>query len=159
MSRIPANIGSANTRSMGHRIRIGAAIFILLVCVNGAVRAQGSALLITSPSQPLNVGDAIIAATAYHESGAYDRDVELVARQAAEWIAERAPSASRPALVLDVDETALSNWEVITRDNFGRSAVRATWRSTPPVDGLPGINSVGIPPLFRHGGSSKKPAR
>ena len=26
----------------------------------------------------------------------------------------------RPALVLDIDETALSNWEIIQRDDFGR---------------------------------------
>jgi predicted secreted acid phosphatase len=115
MSTKPANAGNIR-----RRFRVGAAIFLLLVCTNGAVRAEGGALFVTTPSQPLNVGDAIIAATAYHDSGAYDRDVALVARQAVEWISERAPSARRPALVLDVDDTALSNWEVITRDNFGR---------------------------------------
>ena len=115
MSRMPAN-----TETIARRLRVGVAIFLLLVCANGAVRAQGDGLFVTSPAQPLNVGDAIIAATAYHDSGAYDRDVDLVARQAAQWISERAPSARRPALVLDVDDTALSNWEVIVRDNFGR---------------------------------------
>jgi predicted secreted acid phosphatase len=120
MSKTPANTGSANAGRIAGRLRAGAAIVILSVCVSGGVRSQGGALFITTPSQPLNVGDAIIAATAYHDAGAYDRDVDLVARQAAEWIAERAPSAHRPALVLDVDDTALSNWQVITRDNFGR---------------------------------------
>jgi predicted secreted acid phosphatase len=119
MSRTPARTGSRNSGNIRRRLRVIAAIFILSVCVGSAVRADGS-LFVTSPSQPLNVGDAIIAATAYHESGAYGRDVDLVARQAAEWIAERAPAVRRPALVLDVDDTALSNWEVIVRDNFGR---------------------------------------
>ena len=43
-----------------------------------------------------------------------------MANQAASWIKTRAPSAHQPALVLDIDETALSNWEIIVRDDFGR---------------------------------------
>ena len=78
------------------------------------------AVLSSEFSQPLNVGDAILAATRYQASGEYQRDLEQVAQKATEWIVQRAPAASRPALVLDIDETALSNWEVIQRDNFGR---------------------------------------
>ena len=107
------------TRNIAKRpLHATVALILLLACAPGAVQAD--ALFVTSPGQPLNVGDAMLAATAYHDSGAYDRDVDLVARQASQWIAERAPSARRPALVLDVDDTALSNWEVIVRDNFGR---------------------------------------
>ena len=43
-----------------------------------------------------------------------------VAQQAADWIGERAAAVSQPAVVFDIDETALANWEVIERDNFGR---------------------------------------
>jgi hypothetical protein len=75
---------------------------------------------ITSTSQPANVGDAKRAARAYHDSGAYARDLAAVATEARSWLSERAPQVSRPALVLDIDETALSNWEVIQRDDFGR---------------------------------------
>ncbi len=71
-------------------------------------------------TQPANVGDAKRAATAYHESGAYARDLAAVAAEAGAWIARRAPQASRPALVLDIDDTALTNWEVIRADDFGR---------------------------------------
>ncbi len=53
-------------------------------------------------------------------SGQYARDLVTVADQAAEWIRDRAGSAAKPAFVLDVDETALSNWEVLRRDDFGR---------------------------------------
>jgi predicted secreted acid phosphatase len=31
-----------------------------------------------------------------------------------------AGTVARPALVLDIDETALSNWEILKRDDFGR---------------------------------------
>ena len=30
------------------------------------------------------------------------------------------PEASHPVLVLDIDDTALTNWEVIKADDFGR---------------------------------------
>ncbi len=74
----------------------------------------------TTQQQPANVGDAKTAALSYHDSGAYDRDLAIVANDASRWIQERARSATRPALVLDIDETALSNWEVIKLDDFGR---------------------------------------
>jgi acid phosphatase len=75
---------------------------------------------ITVAGQPANVGDAITAALAYHDSGAYNRDLATVGDAAAEWLRSRAGAVARPALVLDIDETALSNWEVIRRDDFGR---------------------------------------
>ena len=43
-----------------------------------------------------------------------------MASDAGTWIAERAPQVNRPALVLDIDDTALTNWEVIQADDFGR---------------------------------------
>ncbi len=82
--------------------------------------ASQHSTFITVTTQPANVGDAGIAARAYHHSGAYDRDLAIVANQAARWIGERAATAHRPALVLDIDETALSNWEIIKLDDFGR---------------------------------------
>jgi predicted secreted acid phosphatase len=74
----------------------------------------------TEVAQPPNVGDTKIAATAYYKSGAYARDLAAVNAQASAWIAERAPQVSRPALVLDIDDTAVTNWEVIMADDFGR---------------------------------------
>jgi predicted secreted acid phosphatase len=71
-------------------------------------------------AQPPNVGEAKIAATAYHTSGAYERDITAVTAEASAWLTERAPQVDRPALVLDIDDTALSNWEVIVADDFGR---------------------------------------
>lgn len=59
--------------------------------------------------QPANVGDAKLPATVYHDGGAYDRDLASVASGAGAWIAQRAAQVAQPALVLDVDDTALSN--------------------------------------------------
>jgi predicted secreted acid phosphatase len=99
--------------------RVTFAFLLGLVQLGSALASDGS-LLLTSPSQPPNVGDAMLAAATYHDSGDYDRDLAAVAKRAEEWVSERAGSVARPALVLDIDETALSNWEVIKRDNFGR---------------------------------------
>jgi hypothetical protein len=108
---------------MRERYRIPRAIvgaLLLLGLAAGSAAADGSSVFVTSPAQPMNVGDAMAAAAAYPESGAYDKDIELVTRQAAAWITERAGAVQRPAVVFDIDETALANWEVIKRDNFGR---------------------------------------
>ncbi|MDI2077441.1 HAD family acid phosphatase [Bradyrhizobium sp. Mp27] len=37
---------------------------------------------------------------------------------ARKWIAKRAPQVERPAIVLDIDETSLSNWPRIYQDDF-----------------------------------------
>ena len=70
--------------------------------------------------QPANVGDAKTAALTYHDSGAYDRDLALVANNASRWLNARAHAVTKPALVLDIDETALSNWEILKLDDMGR---------------------------------------
>src|SRR5262245_11636250 len=106
-------------QSVNKCLSVVAAIFIGIAAVTPAI-ADDVGILLTSPSQPTNIGDAIISATAYHDSGQYDRNLALVAGEATAWIAQRASAVSRPAVVFDIDETALANWEVIKRDNFGR---------------------------------------
>ena len=93
------------------------AFFALLVSCTAQSERSG---FVTVTSQPANVGDAGITALAYHDSGSYNRDLTIVANRATNWIAQRAAGSSKPALVLDIDETALSNWEIIKLDDFGR---------------------------------------
>jgi hypothetical protein len=71
-------------------------------------------------AQPANVGEAKRAAIAYRESGTYQRDIAIVTAAATSWIVERAPLIRRPAIVFDIDDTALTNWEVILANDFGR---------------------------------------
>ena len=107
------------------------ALLVAAAAPSAQIAAQaGSA---TVHRQPTNVGDAKTAALTYHDSGAYDRDLAIVASGAGRWLARRAPAVTRPALVLDIDETALSNWEVIKLDDFGR-----------PIDG-PCVPGSGAP--------------
>lgn len=102
-------------------MRVGAAIVLLvtggLLAAHAPVPARAQQ---AGPTEPPNVGDAKRDATSYHDSGAYDADLLAVNEKAAVWLAERAPQVSRPALVLDVDDTALSNWLVITANDYGR---------------------------------------
>ncbi|TDR92904.1 HAD family acid phosphatase [Enterovirga rhinocerotis] len=70
--------------------------------------------------EPPNVGDAKRAATEYYQSGRYQTALAGVAAEAQAWIGERARQVDRPAVVFDIDDTALSNWEVIQADDFGR---------------------------------------
>ncbi|MCV7041280.1 acid phosphatase [Mycolicibacterium moriokaense] len=110
---------------------IGAAAVILASCP--AVLAQPPAPpapIIPSPVQPANVGDLKREAVAYYDSGAYLTNLQQAAAPAIAWINEQAPRVARPAVVFDVDETALSNWEAIKANDFGRFG-------TGPCDQLP----------------------
>ncbi|MET0427173.1 MAG: HAD family acid phosphatase [Microvirga sp.] len=101
------------------RLRAPLAIGFLAIgssaCTTVATLESGGGL-----SQPANVGDAKIAATAYRENGAYDRDLTIATSRAEAWMAERIPQVRRPAVVFDIDDTLVTNWEVIKADDFGR---------------------------------------
>jgi len=75
--------------------------------------------------EPLNLSDAKTAVLAYVDSGAYERDLAAAAADARGWI-ERRAAARRPgerlAVVLDIDETALSNLPHMRAEDFGYHA-------------------------------------
>src|ERR1700733_8942068 len=73
----------------------------------------------TSTAQPPNLGEAKSQLTAYHDFGNYDRDLEAVAAQAAAYLSEHAAGTKKPAIVFDIDDTALSTWEAIVANDFG----------------------------------------
>ncbi|RDH78117.1 acid phosphatase [Mycolicibacterium moriokaense] len=76
--------------------------------------------IIPPPVQPANIGDLKTEATNYYDSGAYLTDLQQAAWPAIPWIDVQAPLVARPAVVFDIDETALSNWAAIQADDFGR---------------------------------------
>ena len=84
-------------------------------CVAPASRAP-------TPAEPLNLSDAKAAVLAYVDSGAYARDFAAATAEARAWIEQRAASrrpGERLAIVLDVDETALSNLPHMRAEDFG----------------------------------------
>jgi hypothetical protein len=76
--------------------------------------------IVPAPVQPANIGDLKTEATQYYDSGAYLTDLQQAAWPAIGWITDEAQRVDRPAVVFDIDETALSNWEAIKANDFGR---------------------------------------
>src|SRR5262249_2265791 len=56
----------------------------------------------------------------YIRSGQYDADSASVVAQARSWLEERSKTAVRPAIVLDIDETSLSNWPAYRLNGWAR---------------------------------------
>ena len=56
----------------------------------------------------------------YVDSGRYDRDVARVVTAAGAWLEKRAKTATKPAIVLDIDETSLSNWPEMRANGWAR---------------------------------------
>ena len=79
---------------------------------NPAPAAQAMAF-----SAPLNL-DLIKRQLVYYRCTQYDAEIAAVLREAKRWVAARAPQVAKPAIVLDIDETSLSNWTRIYRDQF-----------------------------------------
>jgi predicted secreted acid phosphatase len=65
------------------------------------------------------VGLLKLKAKDYKCFGDYDRDVAARFRVAQEYVEAHAGNVTNPALVLDIDETTLSNWPAILDDDFG----------------------------------------
>jgi len=59
----------------------------------------------------------------YISSGRYEADVAAVAGRAEQWMVQRAPHVTKPAIVLDIDETSLSNWPAYRLNGWGRVLV------------------------------------
>lgn len=55
----------------------------------------------------------------YHDSGKWEKDAFRVAHQAEQYIDVRSKKGGKLAIVLDIDETALSNWPAETSNDFG----------------------------------------
>jgi hypothetical protein len=57
----------------------------------------------------------------YHDSGEYDREIRDVVDDARDYLEARAKRASKDeklAAVFDIDETSLSNWDVLSGCGF-----------------------------------------
>lgn len=99
-----------------------AAAFALTACAHTATAPQSAI--------PQNLGVLKRELIAFHESGAYIQSVTAVTEEATAWIVARAPQVQRPAIVLDIDETSLSNWRQMRANDFG-------YFTDGPCDALP----------------------
>jgi hypothetical protein len=69
--------------------------------------------------QPRNIDDLKSQLIYYKCSGAYDRQFSKIIDQAISHVLNRAKDGGHLAIVLDIDETSLSNWEEMKANDFG----------------------------------------
>jgi HAD superfamily, subfamily IIIB (Acid phosphatase) len=70
-------------------------------------------------TQPINLGQLKKQLYFYACSGTYDSDLNRVLAAARAYIEKRAAQVTKPAIVLDIDETSLSNLPIELIDDFG----------------------------------------
>jgi acid phosphatase len=63
---------------------------------------------------------AQLEVVSYIDSGGYLADLGVVVTQARTYLENRAKLATKPAIVLDIDETSLSNWPAYRANGWGR---------------------------------------
>jgi hypothetical protein len=103
------------------RHTVAAAALLSVSFAAGTVAAQCPAVpgphLPVIPS-PLNLDAVKDALRDYHEND-YMQDIAAVFAVAQRYIEERAGEVKNPAVVLDIDETSLSNWPNLKADDLG----------------------------------------
>ncbi|HJQ83965.1 MAG TPA: HAD family acid phosphatase [Candidatus Binatia bacterium] len=103
--------------------RLGLVLLLgLVACARGphppAVVPE-TAPVCSTPDHPASLADVKAHLRAYHASGAYDAAVTAVVREAGAYVAGLPADGARRAIVLDIDETALSNWTGLEESDFG----------------------------------------
>lgn len=88
-----------------------ASLLLLAACATAPVTEHSA--------PPMNLTALKEQLREYHDSGAYERDVGVVAEEARAWIVQRAPQVQRPAVVFDIDETTISNWTRTLANDYG----------------------------------------
>jgi acid phosphatase len=111
-----------NASRMSRRLTLSAVFLILPLSLHGQVSPR----LIASQNQPANLGKLKLSLIAYHDckphAGCYETDINRQSDLAIAYLERRVKNAKpgeKLALVLDIDETALSNWDEEKQDDFG----------------------------------------
>jgi predicted secreted acid phosphatase len=78
---------------------------------------------LSSAQEPINLADIKNQLIKYHDSGEYATDIKIVNHEALQYLKQRLQLADfqgkKPAIVLDIDETSLSNYQDMVKLNFG----------------------------------------
>jgi acid phosphatase len=112
------------TRPCAYRDLITAAVVVALSFAAGPVSAADTCPapvqdhIPAAPQSTLNIGTIKDLLLEYHQKF-YDIDVRAVFESAQKYVEQNAAQVKRPALVLDIDETSLTNWPNLLADNFG----------------------------------------
>jgi predicted secreted acid phosphatase len=93
---------------------------ILLLITVAATQSSFAIAQSKNNSRPPNLYEVRKQIDTYVDSGAYDREIAKLLAPARRWLEKRARTAGKPAMVLDVDETALSNWPAMRVNGWYR---------------------------------------
>ena len=96
---------------------MSASRFLVVSALTLAIAGCGHA---GSSAHVANLFDAQRQVEQYIASGRYEADFARVVAQAQAYVERRAATAVRPAIVLDIDETSLSNWPAYKANGWGR---------------------------------------
>jgi len=99
-------------------------IYLLFLSATPLVRAatdctKPSALPPAETGQPPNLAGLKSQLVYYQCSGSYSREIKRMIDKAISYVSMRAKNGTKLAIVLDIDETSLSNWEEIKANDFG----------------------------------------
>lgn len=93
----------------------------------------GQQPIVTVPNEPANLGtikQALVQYHSCHEADCYipqiDRQIDVAMNFLKQSVATGKPG-EKLAIVLDIDETSLSNWDVETHDDFGYIPADSNW--------------------------------
>ena len=106
----------------GARPPVLSLVFPLAAALIAGCATPRPAASVAGAGEPLNLSDAKAAVCAYVDSGAYARDFAAASAEARVWIEHRAATrrpGERLAVVLDIDETVLSNLPHMRAEDFG----------------------------------------
>jgi predicted secreted acid phosphatase len=109
-------------------LRTTALLLVMCCCQAGAQES-----ILTVPREPVNLAEIKQKLIAYHdcpEADCYvpqlERQITLATKLLKE-SEEKAKPGDKLAIVLDIDETSLSNWDVEMHDDFGYIAADSNW--------------------------------
>jgi predicted secreted acid phosphatase len=96
--------------------------------------------------EPLNLSDAKVAVVAYADDGRYAADLAAISAEAKTWIVRRAGARQpdeRLAVVMDIDETVLSNLPHMRTHDFGYiPPLFEAWVKSGDAPALPAVREV-----------------
>jgi predicted secreted acid phosphatase len=89
---------------------------------------------ISRPPEPENHAVTVERLMRYHDSGEYEREIREVANAARDYLETKFPDKSlneKLAAVFDIDETSLSNWDVMAECGFCAYSVQTKLHPDP----------------------------
>jgi acid phosphatase len=119
-----------NKRGVGLRSLFKLAVLVVFFSASGLYAQDNNAVGGPFSGWPSanNLADVVLQLVSYHDFGQYDYEIRQVSTAGADYLEKRvceAKKGERMAAVFDIDETALSNWAVMSDCGFCAYKIQA----------------------------------